>query len=148
MTSRSESSTFAGSVWLPYTTAPSFELSAGNVTKRVYFQARNVAGESAMRSDTIVLAEPVPVLTSLRIDNGVSSTASRTVTLDNVASGAPVEYRASESSTFAGAAWLPYSASPTFELSAGKATKRVYFQLRNAAGALSVVRNDTILLNP
>jgi hypothetical protein len=142
----SESPTFAGAAWRPYTTAPTFELSAGNVTKRVYFQTRNVAGESLVRSDTIALAEPAPVLGSLRINKGYSSTTSRIVTLDNVASGDPVEYRASESSTFAGAAWLPYSAAPTFELSAGKAAKRVYLQLRNAAGVLSIVRNDTIQL--
>ena len=143
----SESSTFAGAAWQPYTAAATFELSAGNVTKRVYFQTRNVAGESALRSDTIVLAEPVPVLAYVRINNGFSSTTSRTVTLNNAASGEPVEYRASESSTFAGAAWLPYTDAPVFELSAGKATKRVYLQLRNAAGALSIVRNDTIQLH-
>jgi hypothetical protein len=140
----SESSTFAGAVWQPYASAPSFELSVGNATKRVYFQTRNSAGPSAAVSDTIVLSEPTPVISRFAINDGVSSTATRTVTLNNTASGAPTEYRASESSTFAGAVWLPYAPAPTFELSAGVATKRVYFQLRNAAGAISTVASDTI----
>jgi hypothetical protein len=142
----SESSSFTGAAWQPYSTAPSFELSAGNVTKRVYFQARNAAGVSAVASDTIILAEPVPVLTSVRINRGYNTTTSRAVTLDNVASGSPTEYRASESATFAGATWKPYSQAPTFQLSPGTATKRVYLQLRNAAGAVSIVRSDTVLL--
>src|SRR6185295_14856489 len=141
-----ELATFADAVWLPYSAAPSFDLSPGNATKRVYFQARNLSGQSTSRSDTIVLLEPTPVLTSVVINNGASSTTSQTVTLKNVASNNPTEYRASESATFVGAAWLPYSEAPSFELSPGTATKRVYLQLRNAAGALSVVRSDTIVL--
>ena len=142
----SQSSTFVGASWLPYSTAPSFELSAGNATKRVYFQARNLAGSSTVRSDTINLLEPTPLLSSVLINNGASSTTSQTVTLNNVASNGPTEYRASQSSTFAGAQWLPYSPAPSFQLSSGTATKRVYMQLRNAAGALSIVRSDTIVL--
>jgi len=142
----SERSDFAGASWLPYSTAPAFELSPGNATKRVYIQLRNAAGTSVARSDTINLAEPVPVFSTFAINGGLTSTTSRTVTLNNAATGDPVEYRASESSTFAGAAWLPYSTAPTFELSPGTATKRVYIQLRNAAGGQSLVRSDTIVL--
>ncbi len=54
--------------------------------------------------------------------------------------------RASESSTFADAVWLPYTPVPTFTLSPGTATKRVYLQLRNDAGVTSAVRSDTIVL--
>jgi hypothetical protein len=144
----SESSTFAGAPWLPYSAAPSFQLSAGTATKRVYFQTRNPAGMSALRSDTINLIVPTPILSSLSINNGASSTSNRTVTLNNVASNNPTEYRASHSSAFTGASWLPYSAAPSFQLSAGTATKRVYMQLRDAAGALSAVRSDTINLVP
>ena len=142
----SESSTFVGAVWVPYASAPSFELSVGNATKRVYLQTRNSAGVSTAISDTIVLSEPSPAITRFAINNAAASTTSRTVTLDNTGTGSPTEYRASESSTFAGAVWLPYAVAPTFELSAGAATKRVYFQLRNAAGAISGVTSDTINL--
>ncbi len=143
----SESSTFAGATWMPYSPAPTFTLSAGNVTKRVYIQLRSLAGTSLVRSDTILLAEPAPSVTSFLIDNGASVTKDRTVSLNNVATGAPTEYRASQSSTFTGAAWMSYSPAPTFVLSAGNVTKRVYIQVRNAAGVPSTVRSDTILLS-
>jgi hypothetical protein len=68
------------------------------------------------------------------------------VTLDNTATGAPVEYRASESSGFTGAAWLPYATAPLFTLSPGNATKRVYLQVRDAAGTPSTPKSDTITL--
>jgi hypothetical protein len=142
----SEAADFAGAAWLSYATAPTFLLSPGNATKRVYFQARNLAGASLVRSDTINLAEPAPALSTFAINGGAGSTTSQTVTLNHVASGAPTEYRASESSTFAGAAWLPYVPAPAFTLSSGTATKRVYLQLRNAAGVPSLVRSDTIVL--
>ena len=143
----SEAADFGDASWLPYAVAPSFELSPGNATKRVYFQTRNLAGLSPARSDTINLLEPSPVLSSMAINNGASSTTNQNVTLNNVASNGPTEYLASESATFAGASWLPYSAAPSFQLSPGTATKRVYLQLRNAAGAVSIVRSDTIVLH-
>jgi hypothetical protein len=46
----------------------------------------------------------------------------------------------------ADAVWLPYTPVPTFTLSPGTATKRVYLQLRNDVGATSAVRSDTIVL--
>ena len=143
----SESSTFVGASWLPYSTAPSFQLSPGGDTKRVWFQTRNAAGESVVRSDTIILNAPSPQMKTLTINGGAGTTTSRTVTLNNTTAGsAPTEYRASESSTFVGASWLPYSAAPSFLLSTGNATKRVYFQIRDAEGALSNVLSDTINL--
>jgi hypothetical protein len=142
----SESVTFAGAPWLPYTPAPVFTLSGGNAVKRVYLQLRNAAGASTVRNDTITLREPWPTLSRFVINTGASSTASRSVTLDNTASADAVQYRASESSTFAGAAWLPYAAAPSFTLSAGSAVKRVYFQVRSATDVQSLVRYDTISL--
>jgi hypothetical protein len=144
----SESSAFTGAVWLPYGSAPTFLLSQGNATKRVYFQARNLVGVSTARSDTINLLEPAPVLGTFAINGGAGSTTSQTVTLNHVATGEtpPTTYRASESSTFANAVWLPYTPVPTFTLSPGTATKRVYLQLRNADGVTSAVRSDTIVL--
>ena len=144
----SEVVTFDGASWLPYAAAPSFQLSAGADTKRVYFQTKNAAGQSTSRSDTIILSVPTPVLKTLAINAGATTTTSRTVTLNNTTSGAaPTHYRASESSAFTGAAWLPYSTAPSFDLSAGNATKRVYFQLRDAEGAISNFLSDTIVLS-
>jgi hypothetical protein len=143
----SESTTFPGATWLPYSSAPSFELSAGADTKVVYLQTRNAAGVSTVRGDAIVLNVPTPTVTTFAINGGASSTTSRTVTLNHTRSGpVPTHYRASESSTFTGAAWLPYVATPSFELSAAIAAKRVYLQIRDADGTMSAVKNDTINL--
>jgi hypothetical protein len=142
----SELATFAGAPWLPYTPAPSFTFGGGNAVKRVYLQLRNAGGESIVRNDTITLREPLPTILTLSINAGATSTTSRTVTLYNTASADATEYRASESSTFAGAAWLPYATAPSFVLSAGNTTKHVYFQVRSATGAQSVLRYDSIAL--
>lgn len=144
----SESATFTGAGWQAYTTATAFTLSTGNGTKTVYFKVRSAMGESAVvASDTITLNEPVPpTVGSLTINRGAASTLSRTVTLDNTCAENPTEYMASESSSFAGASWQAYSTSPTFTLSSFDGVKTVYFKVRNAVNASSVV-NDTIVLN-
>jgi hypothetical protein len=49
----SEDATFAGAVWTSKITSPRTVLSAGTGAKTVYFQLRNTAGESNVRSDTI-----------------------------------------------------------------------------------------------
>lgn len=51
---------FHDGVWLPYSPAPTFKLSAGNVLKTVYFKVRYAGiGESAMVTDNIILREIV-----------------------------------------------------------------------------------------
>jgi hypothetical protein len=142
----SESSSFSGAAWQTYATAPSFTLSAGNGTKTVYLKVKGATGESAARNDTITLSEAAPTITSFGINNGAASTTSRTVTLNNVCTGNPTQYMASESASFSGAAWQPYSASPSFTLSSGSAQKTVYLKVRSAAGE-SAVRSDSIRLN-
>lgn len=49
----SESSTFSGTGWQEYETAPKFKLSSGIGMKTVYFKVRNAAGESARMVDQI-----------------------------------------------------------------------------------------------
>ena len=144
----SEGSSFAGATWQPYAAAPSFTLSSGNGVKRVYLRVRNAAGAvSVARNDTITLNQPVPVVGTFALNGGATSTTSPVVTLNNTATGSPTEYQASEGSNFVGATWQPYAAAPSFTLSSGNGVKRVYFRVRNAAGAVSVVRNDTITLS-
>jgi hypothetical protein len=143
----SESSTFDGAAWIPYTSEPVFTLSAGNGSKSVYFQIRNSAGASSIRNDTITLSEPAPTVTTFTLNGGSASTASRAVTLTSAVTGSPTEYQASESSNFAGATWLAYAPAPAFTLSAGNGSKRVYFRVRNVAGVVSTARNDTITLS-
>jgi len=89
-----------------------------------------------------------PTVTSFKINNGAATTTRRRVFLNNTTTGTPTRYKASESPTFAGATWHPYSRNPSFTLGAGAGTKTVYFRVRNAAGQ-STVKQDTIkLTNP
>jgi len=140
----SQSSTFLDAAWQPYSASPGFTLSAGNGTKTVYFKVKNAAGASRVSSNTIVLAQ-LPTVTSFKIDGGAGSTTDRTVKLNNTATVSPTQYMASESPNFTGAAWLTYSTAPAFTLSAGNGTKKVYFKVKNTAGASQVV-SDTIVL--
>ncbi|MDM8007792.1 MAG: thrombospondin type 3 repeat-containing protein [Phycisphaerae bacterium] len=86
------------------------------------------------------------VLNTFAINNGATSTTSRTVTLNNSCSNSPTQYLASESSSFTGATWQTYAAAPSFTLSTGNGTKTVYFKVKNAAGESSV-KNDPIELS-
>jgi hypothetical protein len=141
----SESPDFAGVDWQAYSTAPNFTLSIGSGTKTVYFKVKNDAGESRVINDGIILIVQ-PILTSFQINEGAAMTSSRAVKL-NYATGEPdTSYMASESSSFNGAVWKTYSASPAFTLSRTKGTKTVYFKVRNAAG-VSNVMSSTIILN-
>ncbi len=68
------------------------------------------------------------------------------VTLNNVCTGNPTHYMASESPSFSGASWQTYSAAPSFTLSSGNGVKTVYFKVKNGAGESAAV-SDTITLN-
>jgi hypothetical protein len=140
----SESASFAGAAWQVYTVAPSFTLSAGYGEKIVYLKVKNAYGESETVSDSITLSE-LPAVTAFRINNGADETASRTVTLNNTATGSSTHYMASESSTFANAAWKSYAEAPPFTLSVNEGEKTVYFKVKNTNGP-SVVVSDTITL--
>jgi hypothetical protein len=139
----SENPGFAGGSWQTYSTAPKFTLSLSSGPKTIYFKTKNIFGESTVKNDTIEVSGLPPVVTSFSINSGVSSTTKETVTLSNVAAYSPMEYMASESPTFDGASWQTYSTAPKFTLSAGSATKTLYFKTRNIFGESYVV-SDTI----
>jgi len=93
------------------------------------------------------------VISRLAMNNGAVKTTKLSVALDNVVSGQPTHYRASERADFKGAEWQDYTKAPVFHLSPGRGKKIVYFQVRRVAtldGAkleiFSPVRQDSILL--
>lgn len=146
----SESRTFTGALWYAYATAPAFQLSDGNGVKTIYFKVRNGSiGVSAVRSDTITLAVPQPTVavSSFKINGGAASTASRTVTLNNICGGSPAGYEASERADFSGATWKSYATAPTFTIaSAGNGTKTVYFRIKDSQGLMPAVVSAKITL--
>lgn len=147
----SESSSFSGAAWLTYSAAPGFTItSAGTGVKTIYVKVKDAAGlASAAKSDTITLNDTAPLaVNSFAINNGASLTNSRTVTLNNICSGAPAQLMASESSSFTGAAWVAYSAAPSFTFTtSGSGPKTVYLKVKNAAGLVSNVLSDSILFS-
>ncbi|MEN6438461.1 MAG: TIGR03768 family metallophosphoesterase [Syntrophobacter sp.] len=86
-----------------------------------------------------------PVVSSFKINGGDVSTTSRVVSLDNtVLASKPEYYMASESSSFTGATWLPYTDNISFTLSRPSGTKTVYFKVKNGSGRKSAVVSDSI----
>ncbi len=137
----SERADFVGAVWNTYSTAPAFTLSAGVGVKTVFFQVKNVTGPSNILSDTITYQIPPPQVTSFRINAGATTTATQSVTLDNVVTAAPTAYRVSESPTaISTVPWVStYSASMPFTLSAAEGAKTLYYQVKNANGESNVM---------
>jgi hypothetical protein len=87
-----------------------------------------------------------PEVLSFQINGGQATADSRTVILNNSCSLSPSQYQASESVTFAGAAWQPYSTTPGFVLSSGNGAKTVYFKVQDLAGRESKPVNASINL--
>jgi subtilase family serine protease len=144
----SESSTFSKATWKPYSTAPSFTLSAGNGTKTVYFRVRNAKSVSAKVSGTIVLAQP-PTVNSFKIDGGAKSAIDPTVTLNNTATISPTQFTASESPDFTGAVVQgAYSTAPEFTLTSVSGTHTVYFEVENNVGPSTPVSATIQLILP
>jgi len=86
-----------------------------------------------------------PVVSSFEISGNVSA-SSHIVTLNNTVVGStPTQYRASESSSFSGAAWRPYSQAPSFTLSSTPGAKTVYFQVMDGSRKKSAIVSDRIL---
>jgi hypothetical protein len=141
----SEDAGFVGAAWQTYSIAPKFALSDTAGEKRVYFKVKNGFDESPGVSDTIVANGLPPVVTSFRINAGAVSTVNALVTLNNTGTNSPMYYMASESPTFDGAVWQPYSTAPKITLIAESATKTVYFKTMNIFGESYVV-SDTIFL--
>jgi hypothetical protein len=140
----SEKPDFAGASWQIYSTAPSLILGTGSGTKTVYFKVKNSFSESSPSVNDDIQAL-VPVVTSLKINAGVSGTANGKTTLNNVATNSPTHYMASERSDFSDASWQTYAAAPSFTLSAGGGMKTVYFKVKNIFTE-SLPRYDDIVL--
>ncbi|MCE5228253.1 pre-peptidase C-terminal domain-containing protein [bacterium] len=86
-------------------------------------------------------------VSSFSINSGDDVATTRVVTLNNKCAGAPTHYMASESSSFSGASWHGYSTAPTFTLSSGNGTKKVYFKVKDLGGAESATVSDSITYN-
>lgn len=122
-----------------------FSANVGSAASTWSVQVINPDGTKSAESNFGVTAANQAVsVYAFVINAGAGDTTSRTVTLTNVAANTPTDYIASESSGFVGAIWRPYSAAPSFTLSAGNGLKTVYFKVKNASGESNVV-SDSIM---
>lgn len=85
-----------------------------------------------------------PILNSISINSGATSTENDTVTIAiSYSAGTPTQYMLSEKSDLSDGVWTDFLVNPTFVLSSGYGSKTVYAKLRNGFGETSIM-SDTI----
>nr|DAR79093.1 MAG TPA: Putative polysaccharide deacetylase [Caudoviricetes sp.] len=90
-----------------------------------------------------------PVLIEAKINNGETTTRSRSVNVTSVYSGTASHYKISESPDFSGAEWQIISEPVSFILSEGEGLKTVYLKLKNDFGESSTIfANITLEIVP
>ena len=137
--------------WSDYQASRSWVLPPGDGEKVVYAQLRDAAGNvSAVASDTILL-DAAPPSGTVAINGGAAAATSASVTLDLSASdgaGSGVTHmRVANGASPAAAEWVSYAATLAWVLPPGDGEKTVSAQFRDAAGNVSAVASDTILLD-
>ena len=85
-----------------------------------------------------------PVISYFKISTTSALAKSHTVILNNTVGGTtPVEYMASQSSSFSGAVWQPYSQAPYFTLSpSATGSTTIYFKVKDGSGKQSAVASE------
>jgi hypothetical protein len=146
----SENSDFGGEHWVTYNGAmPLYTFKTDlHGYRTVYVKLMNEINTTDVLADDIYYkAAPAKIALSMYgINNGARQTANRTVTLNHVVeNGVALWYSASENYDEVGQTWLPYTAAPEFELSAGKGTKTVYMAVANEEEMSDIVAASIIL---
>ena len=95
---------------------------------------------------TVAPDTTAPTATSVSINAGAATTATRAVVLTVAATDA-TQMIFSNSTSWANSSWLPYSTSQNWMLSEGDETKTVYAKFSDAAGNISTPVSDTIALS-
>jgi len=132
--------------WVTYNASYAITLS-GDGTKTVRAEYRDVAGNVAARSDTIVLDTVAPSGT-MTIDNDAVSASSTAVSVTSAMSDATsgLYQMRVDPGTGTYGAWGAYSTSQAITLPAGNGLKTVNVQYRDNAGN-TVTKTDTITLD-
>lgn len=101
-----------------------------------------------VHKDYVTPPQPRIRLTGFNINHNAVSTNSRYVTTYPVVSGSPKYYQISNNQQFKYAKWRSYSSHPSYTLSEGDGTKRLYFRVKDGAGRLSNTLFDDIRYKP
>jgi len=89
--------------------------------------------ECLLDQDEVEIAADTLDIESFQLNNGAAVAREASITLNNKLSGNATQYRASERPDFHGSEWVAYDERPRFQLSAGRGSKTVYFQVRRYA---------------
>ena len=92
--------------------------------------------------DGKIARAPLPVAFS--VNNNMTVTNVRQVTLYSTCVGSPTQARFGESEALTGVSWTSYTPQQPFTLSNGAGMKTVYYQVKDAAGVESEVMMDSI----
>jgi hypothetical protein len=134
--------------WASPAATKSWTLMGGDGEKTLYYQIRDMAGNTAVFSDSIML-ETSPPTGSIQIDAGAVTTDSTAVTLTVSASDPEslvTGMRFSNDAT-SWSDWESYSTTKAWTLTEGDGTKTVYAQFGNGAGLISDTYLDRIELD-
>jgi len=138
--------------WMPYAGGSTMTLSAGNGTKTLWVQYKDVAGNVGTFTDTIIFDNTRPT-GSISINGGAAGTSTLNVTLSMTAvdalSGVSSMRFSNNNSTWS--TWETYASTKAWTLLSGSGTRTAYVQLRDNAGnvntysdAIIVTASDTI----
>jgi len=137
------------SAWGAPATTKAWTLSTGDGTKTVYYQVMDNAELITQASDSIILDTIAPV-GSISINSGSTYTTSQSVTLSltysDATSGA-YQIRFSNDGIWDTEQWEALSATKAWTLTGGDGTKKVFYEIKDNAGLISVPFDDTIILD-
>ncbi|MBU1754604.1 hypothetical protein KKG56_12295, partial [bacterium] len=126
-------------------TVTSWQLTAGDGIKTVYYQTRDNEGNISEYSDSIILDTTKP-FGSIVINDGTQYTATTSITLEFTAADSMSGVEAVRYGETLGS-WTGVVDEATYTLTASNGTKTVYYQLRDNAGIVSATYSDTIILD-
>lgn len=133
-------------VWSGSTVQYNSGVADGNLT--VYAQVGNETTESSIKSDSILIVQPV-VLTGVTLADGKDSFAGYTVPVSfEISQGTPTHYRLSETSAgLTSATWVTWKDNITYKFSA-IGSKTLYAQIKNALSESGIVNDSINLTEP
>lgn len=144
----SESLGFAGSLWLPVTSAVNFTLSSADGLKTLYVRYRDAAGNlSDIVSAQVLLDTRPPQQPFVRIGDGSGYSNASLATLTLSASEGPVYYRATTDGVLDNKPWKAYVTSASIDLGTTPGQRTVMVQFQDAAGNVSQVATAQTLLD-
>ncbi|MCX7037904.1 MAG: hypothetical protein NT005_02035 [Spirochaetes bacterium] len=123
-------------VWQSYSTPKSWTLSAGEESKTVYGEFRDVLLNVTQKTATIVYDTTGPTVTGFAIDAGAAATNQQAVSLTCAATdgGSGVAQMRFSNNGSSWSEWEGYYGTTSWNLSGGEGTKTVYAEFRDAAG--------------